>query len=342
MKKRLTSLLLAVLMVCSIVVSAAAAESGDYIKAKANGVAGTLTLQLIAQKGTTNGKISVAYNASQLDFVKDSSKATVCSVKEEDGRLVIGYATSTDNALKEDEEIVTLTFSAKEEWIVTKLTVTVESFNDEQSPEQEIQTTVRNRVPSSGNSNDKKENTEVSFGDVKDDDWFSEAVKYVVSQGYFKGISDTEFGPYQSMNRAMFVTVLGRMSGVDVSKYANEKFTDVPAGSYYEGYVVWAAEQGIVQGTSDTTFSPDAAVTREQMAAFLYRYAKYLKKDVSTSGDLSGFQDAASVSNWAVSAVQWAVGQGIITGTDRGLEPAATANRAQVAQIIYRFDNLAQ
>lgn len=341
MRKRLTSLLLAVLMVCTIVVSAAAAESGDYIGAKANGVAGMLTLQLTAQKGTTNGKISVAYNASQLYFVKDSSKTTVCSVKEENGRLVIGYATSTANAIEKDEEIVTLTFYPKEEWTVTKLTVTVENFNDEETVEQEIPVTARNRMSGTGSAN-KNEGADVSFSDVKDEDWFSEAVKYVVGQGYFKGISDTEFGPYQSMNRAMFVTVLGRMSGVDATKYTNEKFTDVPAGSYYEGYVVWAAEQGIVQGTSDTTFSPDAAVTREQMAAFLYRYAKYLKKDVSTSGDLSGFQDAASVSDWAVSAVQWAVGQGIITGTDRGLEPSATANRAQVAQIIYRFDNLAQ
>jgi hypothetical protein len=183
----------------------------------------------------------------------------------------------------------------------------------------------------------------MDFDDVKPGRWSYDAISYVTGQGYFKGTSATQFSPSANMTRAMFVTVLGRMAGVSENTNAVTSFQDVAAGQYYTGYVAWAAEQGIVLGTSATTFAPSANVTREQMAAFLYRYAKYLGMDVSVkngSTALSAFSDAGSVSSWAVDAMTWAVSNGIINGTGKGLEPQSYATREQVAQIIHKFDQL--
>lgn len=349
MKRRIISLLLAAVMAFAMMGSALAADSNVSVKAEALDSGSYVTVTVSAKESTFNGKLHVTYQQSRLSFEKAESDATVFTAGEKDGVVTFGYAVSTANTMKPGETIAVLTFKALGEWTSTTLEFALENFNDKTGLNQELPVVEITRVAADGGSTpgSTTPSTEpaptLSFSDVSNEDWFSDAVNYVVSKGYFKGISDTEFGPYQSMSRAMFVTVLGRMSGVDASGYKNDQFTDVVSGSYYEGYVVWAAKNGIVQGTSGTTFSPDAPVTREQMAAFLYRYAKFTGMNVTVSGaDLSGFADASSVSAWAVEAVQWAVSRGIINGTDKGLEPLATANRAQVAQIVYRFDHLAR
>lgn len=175
----------------------------------------------------------------------------------------------------------------------------------------------------------------VPFTDVSRDDWFADAVVFVYGSGLMGGTSEKTFAPYESMNRAMFTTVLYRMAG-EPGILLRNPFTDVEAGSWYEKAVRWAAETGITQGTSETTFEPYAPVSREQMAVFLYRYA-LTDQFEPQSGDYGMFADAAAVNDWAAGAVGWAVSEGILRGKEEGLMPQETADRAQFATMLQRY-----
>jgi uncharacterized repeat protein (TIGR02543 family) len=175
------------------------------------------------------------------------------------------------------------------------------------------------------------------FYDVNTDDWFYDAVIYVVSEGLFNGTGDYMFSPNAPMTRAMIVTVLYRLEGMPAVSGGNP-FTDVPYGMWYTDAVVWAARNGIVTGYDARTFGPGDNITREQMAAILYRYARYKGYDTTAPNNLSGFTDAGRVSSWALTAMRWAVYEGLITGvTATRLEPTGNASRAQVATILMRF-----
>ena len=178
-----------------------------------------------------------------------------------------------------------------------------------------------------------------NFTDVSSADWFYDAVSYAVSEGLFNGVSDTQFAPNSNMTRAMFVTVLGRLAKVDTSKYSGDSFTDVEKGSWYDPYVQWASENGIVNGVSDGVFRPNGQITREQMAAILYRFAKFSGIDTAVSDESAflAFPDNASVSSYARESMIWAVSVGIINGTGTGLSPQNNATRAQVAQIMKNY-----
>ena len=153
------------------------------------------------------------------------------------------------------------------------------------------------------------------------------------------GTTSTTFAPKDTLTRAMLVTVLYRMAGSPAVD-APSGFTDVADGQWYSDAIAWAAANGIVNGVSETSFDPDAAITREQMAAILYRYAAYWELDVSAEADLSAYADASSVSGYAQAAMQWAVANGVINGTSATtLEPAGTATRAQAATVLVRFQN---
>ena len=173
------------------------------------------------------------------------------------------------------------------------------------------------------------------FSDVREQDWFREAVQYVYHKGMMNGTSDTTFAPYATTTRGMIVTILHRLE--DSPAAAAAAFTDVPAGEYYAGPVAWASANGIVTGVSSTAFQPNAPITREQLAAILCRYAQYKGVDVSRKNDLLLFGDRASVSAYAVDAVSWAVDAGLMTGIDGRLEPSGYANRAQVATVLMRL-----
>ena len=174
------------------------------------------------------------------------------------------------------------------------------------------------------------------FTDVLTSDWFYEDVAFVYNEGLFAGTSDTTFSPNAAMTRAMLVTVLYRLEGQPAVS-GRSGFADVQFNSYYEDAVTWAANNGIVNGTSDTTFSPNANVTREQMAAILYRYAQYKKYNTAASSSLNSFSDHASVSGYAVTPLQWAVAEKLVNGTAGKLMPTGNATRAQVAAILHRF-----
>lgn len=176
------------------------------------------------------------------------------------------------------------------------------------------------------------------FTDVKSGNWFYDAVKYAYEQGLMTGTSATTFAPNGTMNRAMIVTVLYRLEKSPAVTGAS-KFTDVPAGQWYSDAVAWAAANKIVNGYDETTFGPMNAVTREQMAAILFRYEQVKGlENVTLEENLNRFPDQDKISAYAIPALQWAVGQKIINGNADGtLDPTGTATRAQVAQI---FTNL--
>lgn len=174
------------------------------------------------------------------------------------------------------------------------------------------------------------------FTDVHETDWFYNDVLFVYEEGLFAGTSDTTFSPNAAMTRAMLVTVLYRLEG-EPAVSGRSGFSDVTFNSYYEDAVTWAADNGIVNGTSITTFSPNANVTREQMAAILYRYAQYKKYNTAASSSLNGFTDQASVSGYATASLEWAVAEKLVNGSAGKLMPTGNATRAQVAAILHRF-----
>lgn len=178
------------------------------------------------------------------------------------------------------------------------------------------------------------------FDDVDRDAWYYEPIRWAYACGMMVGMGDGTFRPLGTATRAQFVTILYRASG-ETAPEKPSGFTDVPQDAYYAEAVAWAAAHGIVQGTSETTFHPNAQVTREQAVTFLYRYAQYQAMDVTASGDLDSFSDGNAVHSWAMEAVIWAVDRGILQGTDDGcLAPCAVANRAQCAALLMRFCRL--
>lgn len=177
-----------------------------------------------------------------------------------------------------------------------------------------------------------------TFTDVKDTDWFKADVEAAVAGKLMSGTSATTFSPKGVTTRAMVVTTLYRLDGSPETT-AKTAFTDVAADSYYAAAVAWAAENQIASGTSETTFDPNKAVTREQLAKFLYNYAVFKGMDVSVGEDTNilSYDDATEISEYAVPAIQWACGAGLMNGTDGKLLPSGTAIRCQFAAILNRF-----
>lgn len=170
------------------------------------------------------------------------------------------------------------------------------------------------------------------FQDVGQNDWFADAVKYVSENKLMNGTSTTAFSPNENMSRAMLATVLYRMSGETAE--ADSSFGDVSSSAYYAAAVNWASSKGIVNGTGADAFSPNASITREQLAAMLYRYAG----EPSVSADLSAYTDAVSISPYAEKAVEWCVAKGILNGKSATrLAPQDTATRAECAAMLQRF-----
>lgn len=176
------------------------------------------------------------------------------------------------------------------------------------------------------------------FTDVSDGSWAYGSAAYAYMHGLFSGTSVTAFSPEEEMTRGMFVTVLRRLAGNPAVTEASA-FSDVAADAYYAGAVAWAASAGIAGGVSGNAFAPDEAVTREQIAAILFRFAQYMGYDVSAAGaaDITGYTDAGSVSDYAVPAVRWACGAGLMQGYGGRLTPTMAATRAQAAVILRNF-----
>ena len=175
------------------------------------------------------------------------------------------------------------------------------------------------------------------FSDVSTDDWFYDEVKFVATNGLFNGTGDTVFAPDMTMTRAMFATVLYRLEG-EPAVTAENPFDDVEDGEWYTNAVIWANENGIVEGYGGGLFGTNDDITREQMAKMLYSYADYKGYDVTAAADLAAYTDADEISDWALAAMRWANAEEVITGrTATTLVPLGDATRAEVATIFMRF-----
>ena len=177
------------------------------------------------------------------------------------------------------------------------------------------------------------------FTDVHSDDWFYDIVKYAYANGLMNGVSDTEFAPNMGMTRSMFVTVLYRIEK-EPDGDINKIFNDVVQNSWYDKAVAWATENGVTKGVSETEFDPDRIITREQIVTMVYRYAKFKGYDISAaeSTDISSFEDADTISEYAVPSFKWAVGTGVIVGkSDVTLCPKDDTTRAEAAAILTRL-----
>lgn len=174
------------------------------------------------------------------------------------------------------------------------------------------------------------------FADVRSDAWYRDAIQYVSDKGMMTGVDSNTFSPETTCTRGTVVTMLYRLDGEPA--VAGSRFSDVPQGAWYAKGAAWAAANGIVNGFEDGTFRPESPVTREQLAAILYRYAAKKGYDVTSRAGLTGFSDAGNISTYAVDAMGWAKAAGIITGTDwGGVDPTGTAIRAEIAAMLMRF-----
>ena len=188
-------------------------------------------------------------------------------------------------------------------------------------------------------SEDQGETAEepLPFTDVASDAWYAQAAAYVYRQGLMSGTAQDRFSPDLTTNRAMLVTILYRLAGSPAVD-GGSAFTDVSGGDWFASGVAWASANGIVTGYGDGRFGPNDPITREQMAAILYRYAGFAGQSTTGQADLSGYTDAGRVSPYAAEAMGWAADRGLITGVSADtLSPGGSATRAQVATILMRF-----
>lgn len=250
-----------------------------------------------------------------------------------------GVNASPSNA--EKGATITLTLSPDKGYKLDKLTVT-DGSGKSVSTVKKSDTVYTFTMPASavkvGVSYVKATETpsKTTFNDVSANDWFASAVDYVTGKGMMNGTAANTFSPKANTTRGMVVTVLYRLENQPSTSAAS--FTDVASGAYYANAVAWANANGIVSGYGSGKFGPNDKVTREQLAAILYRYAQYKKYDVSGANSLDGYTDVQSVSSYAVPALQWANAAGVVTGKSGSkLDPKGNATRAEVAAMLMRF-----
>lgn len=328
MRKVLSVLLAAALMLSVLGVTAFAADVEYPIGATAITSNGVTVLTLTANEDTVSGSVSVDFDSSVLTCTAANVSGTLDSVAVTEGNVTFGYASETANAIAAGETIAVIKFEGSVEGY-TALDVTIVDFND-QSGIQKMLPSVA--IPEGA----------LRFLDVPSDKWYYDAVEYTAQRGYFNGVGEQLFDPCGAMSRAMFVTVLGRMAGVQPWEYGTTAFTDVNPEAYYAGYVAWALEAGVTKGVSETEFDPHAPASRQQAATFMYRYAQWCGMDVTVDDTkLEAFDDVNNVSAYAWDAMAWVTENGIFIGSSSNqLMPRDSTTRAQGAAIIQRLDIL--
>lgn len=315
------------------------------------------TTKSVKVTNKTDDKITVKFNGTNKDVAKDATK-TFSYTKPSSGGSSGGsssgkttYKVTTSavnnggvNASPSNAEkgaTITITLSPDKGYKLDKLTVT-DGSGKTVSTVKKSDTVYTFAMPASavtvGVSYVKATETpsETKFNDVSANDWFASAVDYVTGKGMMNGTADNTFSPKANTTRGMVVTVLYRLENQPSTSAAS--FTDVASGAYYANAVAWANANGIVSGYGSGKFGPNDKVTREQLAAILYRYAQYKKYDVSGANSLDGYTDVQSVSSYAVPALQWANAAGVVTGKSGSkLDPKGNATRAEVAAMLMRF-----
>ena len=341
--------------------AADAAKSTDVISVK-SGASHELnftTTKSVKVKNETGADITVKFNGTNKDVAKNATE-TFSYTKPSSGGSSGGsssgkttYKVTTSavnnggvNASPSNAEkgaVITITLSPDKGYKLDKLTVT-DGSGKTVSTVKKSDTVYTFTMPASavkvGVSYVKATETpsETKFNDVSANDWFASAVDYVTGKGMMNGTADNTFSPKANTTRGMVVTVLYRLENQPSTSAAS--FTDVASGAYYANAVAWANANGIVSGYGSGKFGPNDKVTREQLAAILYRYAQYKKYDVSVGEDTNilSYDDAQSISSYAIPAIQWACGAGVVTGKSGSkLDPKGNATRAEVAAMLMRF-----
>lgn len=174
-----------------------------------------------------------------------------------------------------------------------------------------------------------------SFKDVKEGKWYSDAIDYVVANKYMEGVGNSTFAINTAVTRAQLVQILYAMEGKP--EVNADMFSDVPKGKWFSKSVNWAAANGIVVGYENGKYGPNDVITRQQLVAILYQYAKKVDSVMPLKGNLAKYKDAGEISSYAIIPLKWAVGEGVISGTDKGIEPKKPATRAQVAMMIMQL-----
>ena len=315
------------------------------------------TTKSVKVTNKTKNKITVKFNGTDKDvaegatetfsYTKPSSGGS--SGGSSSGKTTYKVTTSAVNnggvnaspSNAEKGAAITITLSPDKGYKLDKLTVT-DGSGKTVSTVKKSDTVYTFTMPASavtvGVSYVKATETpsKTKFNDVSANDWFASAVDYVTGKGMMNGTADNTFSPKANTTRGMVVTVLYRLENQPSTSAAS--FTDVASGAYYANAVAWANANGIVSGYGSGKFGPNDKVTREQLAAILYRYAQYKKYDVSGAKSLDGYTDAQSVSSYAVPALQWANAAGVVTGkSGNKLDPKGNATRAEVAAMLMRF-----
>ena len=256
------------------------------------------------------------------------------------GAMENGTVTANPTAAKAGAT-VTLTATPDEGYALSTLTVT-DRFGDavrvtEQADGTYTFTMPNGQVTVTATFVETEAPVDEPFVDVAEGDWFYDAVVYAYQNELMDGVGGNRFAPNSETTRAQLVTILYRLEGQPAVS-GDLPFTDVETGTWYTNAVLWAAQNGIVNGVTDTTFAPGDEITRQQLVTILYRYAEAKGYDVSASADLSGYPDADQVQDYAQPAMAWAVAENIIQGMEDGtLKPAGNASRAQIATILMRF-----
>ena len=341
--------------------AANAANSGDTIVVK-NGASHDLTFtatKSVKVKNETGAAVTVKFNGTDKDVAKDATETFSytkpssggSSGGSSSGKTTYKVTTSAVNnggvnaspSSAEKGATITITLSPDKGYKLDKLTVT-DGSGKTVSTVKKSDTVYTFTMPASavkvGVSYVKATETpsETKFNDVSANDWFASAVDYVTGKGMMNGTADNTFSPKANTTRGMVVTVLYRLENQPSTSAAS--FTDVASGAYYANAVAWANANGIVSGYGSGKFGPNDKVTREQLAAILYRYAQYKKYDVSVGEDTNilSYDDAQSISTYAIPAIQWACGAGVVTGKSGSkLDPKGNATRAEVAAMLMRF-----
>ncbi len=338
--------------------AANAAKDGDEITVVKNDKLDLTfnTTKSVKVTNKTDNTITVKFNGTDKEIDKDNTKTFSYTKPSSSGGSSSGkttYKVTTSsvnnggvNASPSNAEkgaTVTITLSPDKGYKLDKLTVT-DGSGKTVSTVKKSDTVYTFTMPASavkvGVSYVKATETpsETKFNDVSANDWFASAVDYVTGKGMMNGTADNTFSPKANTTRGMVVTVLYRLENQPSTSAAS--FTDVASGAYYANAVAWANANGIVSGYGSGKFGPNDKVTREQLAAILYRYAQYKKYDVSVGEDTNilSYDDAQSISSYAIPAIQWACGAGVVTGKSGSkLDPKGNATRAEVAAMLMRF-----
>lgn len=369
MMKKILALALCLVLCLTLLPTAFAAGAAKLsLSAEREDTVTTVTVTISGDAGATNGRVKVGYDPSLVTLTEceagDGNWAVTSLDEDEDATGTVSFAW-VGSSLPSETVVLTLTFTDVETAEVESVTYTAEcvelyaagengpeamtvspgkveltvSYTSETEPEPGVVIVPGTDTGTDTGTDDGS--TGPHFVDISGH-WAEEDIEAAYAAGLVNGMGkDADGGdlyePETALSRAMFVTVLYRAEG-SPEVTGTTSFVDVAEGSWYADAVDWAFSKGVTNGTSSTTFDPDALITREQLVTMLYRYAELEGRDVTARAELTAFSDVSTVSSWAADAMSWAVAEGIVKGYDtQTLMPQNNATRAQMASILVRF-----